>query len=336
MSTSIINERWNEMKHSDKFKLFFEMAHGGKNATKRLSERVPSSVFYLDDGKKTRLRELLQVSTVEGTNLIQGEVLGTVIEGSEPAKCVRGIIPIMQTKSNSVAVPLSETGTYAPKIAEGATANDKEIDYGSRTIAIDKYGVAVRITQEMIDDALVDVIAIELAKAGKRMENTLNQQVINSILLNAGWAQDLSGASLNVNGIILAMATMQGSYNFEPNALIMHPGLAGAIIASQSNIGAYWQANNAIGTGKLDSILGLKLGVYGGTYGGGTYTYGWGTDNYIGGILLNKESGALICMNQDIRVENYRDVLRDLSGAVVRMRFGTSYLQANALGRIQY
>lgn len=338
MTTTVINERWNEMKSSDRFKMFFEMAHGGMNTQRKLAEKIPSSVMALDaDGKPFKVRELLQVSTVEGTNLIQTEVLGTVIEGAEPARCVRGMIPIMNVKSNAVSIPISETGTYAPEIAEGATALDKEIDYSSRTINIKTYGQAIRITDQMVDDALVDVIAIELAKAGKRMENTLNQQVINNILLYSGWAQDLAGSNLNLKGIILAMTTMRGTYNFEPNALIMHPALAGLLYADQTNIGSYWDAQTGVmKSGMMTGVLGLQLGTYGGTYGGGTYTYGFTADNYIGGLLLNKEAGATIAMRQDITVEDYRDVLRGLRGAVVRMRFGTSYLTANAIGRIQY
>ena len=99
--------------HTRRLADYLEMAHMGPSEFKAaVNTRVPRELAYVtEDGKVENARELLQSEGLAATNLIPTEVYATVIEGSEPAKCMRDCIPIYRMPSHVMTLPYGETGS---------------------------------------------------------------------------------------------------------------------------------------------------------------------------------------------------------------------------------
>lgn len=305
---------------------------------KEIIERdIPKELTHDFGGKIAPVREYLQTESIVGTTLVPAQVLATVIDGAEPMKCMRDMVPVYNAAGKrSVVVPLSETGTYAAEVAEGAEFEDDDITYTNATHTIKKYGSKPRITEEMISDGLWDVIAVETAKAGARCENTLNHVALGTLLEGSGDEIDTGAANTGLVAVTSAMAEMMAN-GFKPDRLVMHPTAAGAVLQTFVPSGGYYAVGDQTTSGLLPPmILGMKAGICGTTTSSTTYTWGYGTDSYIGMLLLDSMHAGAIAMNQDLTVTEFRDPIKDLRSFTVKMRFGCATHQSYAAERIEY
>ena len=141
--------------------------------------------FKLAVGKD--IHKLLQSerTAIADSTLVQEEVYNTVLEGTEPVKCMREVIPIHPVDSYSIRFVKGEAGTYANKVAEGSKIEIDTQEYSKQDITIDKYGVRPLITNELIEDSLFSVVELELKKAGARLENALNREMLYKMLVDS-------------------------------------------------------------------------------------------------------------------------------------------------------
>lgn len=296
------------------------------------------------DGKMAVARELLLSEAVESTNLVQTEMYSTVMEGSQPFRCVREAFNVIPMKSSVIDIPFGESGRYAPFVGEGAEYTIRTQDYGKRTITAKKFGEVPLATKEMIDDSLFAVIEMEARAAGAAVENTLNQMVLAHMLDSAGNEYDINAAVAALGGAAaireaLALIATDG---YHGDSVLYHPQVATYIYKDYTPIAYNVTAQAQMQSGVMPSILGCQLrelGVSVTTTSAPTAsTYIWGapTDGYIGQLVFEKMHAGFIGMRQDMFIEDYRDPLRDLAGAKVSMRAGVSYGIADALARIEY
>jgi HK97 family phage major capsid protein len=261
------------------------------------------------------------------------------MEGAEPARCMRQALPVFSVKSNSFVMTMGESGTYAAEVAEGAEIPIDVQDYTARTFTIKKYGVRPLISRELVDDGMFDVVALEVQKAGFRLENTLNQQVLTMLLDSAGNENDcdVSGTPTEADAGIKAIAATVGlikADGFVPDTIVMSPAFE-ALVMKEFVPTGYVGADAAM-SGRVPSLLGLKAYSCGATDASSTYTWGYGTDGYIGAAVFDSKNATPIAMRRDVSLEKYSDPIRDLVGCSMTMRFGTNYLFADAIGRIEY
>ena len=159
-----------ETTHSYRLARLLEMTHMGPTEFKRsITKIIPRELAYRSFNDKTgefevhNARELLTQQGAEvASSLIPIEVMGTIIEGSEPAKCIRNVFPIYQMNSEYLKIPYGETGTYAPIVAEGAEVPIQDQTYSAVSLTASKYAVRPLISREMVNDQKFDVIAAEL------------------------------------------------------------------------------------------------------------------------------------------------------------------------------
>lgn len=303
-----------------------------------------SYVVEGENGKHIRARELLLSEAIESTTLIQTEIYRTIIEGSEPAKCMREAVPIFRMNSNVMQINSGEAGAYASFIAEGAEVPIDTQDYSSRTWTAKKFGSRPLITQEMVDDSLFGVIELEVRKAGYRVENTLNQWMVACLLDNAGNEYDINAAVAALGGaaaIREAMA-LNATDGYTSDTVIIHPQVLTYIYKDYVPIAYNPVAQQNMATGVLPNILGCKLFQCGAsvtttsTPTASTYVWGAPTDSYIGMLVIDAKNCGGIGMRQDTKVEQYRDPVRDLVGINVTMRAACQYGSANAIARVEY
>ena len=316
---------------------YLKLASAGPGEAKQIIEhKIPRELTTYDsDGKVVRVRELLVSEAIESTTLIQTEMYNTVMAGAEPVKCMRQALPVISTRANTLRVPLGEAGTYAGEVAEGAEIPIDVQDYSYRDFTIKKYGVRPLITKEMVEDGLYDVIALEVQKAGARIENRINQAALSVVLENSGNSADCGGSGgTPVAKLAEAIGANQAD-GYQSNAIILHPGMAGAVMSAFTSVATVMGEAITRG-GMIGTLLGCPVYVTGVTDTSSTYTWGWGTDNYICGLVINKENAGATAMRREITVQKYDDPIRDLVGMGVTARFGCNYFFADAIARVIY
>lgn len=316
------------MKYNSNLARYLAVA-SGKEDGKNIAKMIPKELMHNDKP----VRELILTNALESTTLVQTEIYKQVVDGAEPYKCYRDALPIFQCNGPALQVNYGETGTYASEVAEGAAIPIETQDYSARTFTIKKYGVRPMISRELVNDGLFDVVALEVAKSGSRLENKLNQLTNNTILEGSGNEHDTAttAGALGIKALASAIA-VQKAAGFMPTDAVLTPGMAGYVMLDSLPTGSYWD-----GSAKVPSLLGVRLHTCGvADVTGGTYTWGSGTDGFIMGMVIDRMHGAAIAMREDITVENYKDYVNDLHGMSITMRFAPNYINSTAVTRIEY
>jgi len=324
--------------HTRRLADYLEMAHMGPSELNRAIEhRVPRKLAYMnDDGKIENARELLQSEGLAATNLIPTEVYATVVEGSEPARCMRNAMTTYRMPTQVMTVPYGETGTYASVVQEGAEVPISTETLSVGTLTAVKYGERPLVTREMVADAKFDVIANEVRKAGYKIENALNREALSVILESSGTAHDCAAAGTGaaaVAGIATSVGGLIG-LGFTPTDIVLYPTCYGAVLGNIGTLNAT-SADGAL-NGQMPNLFGCKTHICGIADNSSSYTWGYGTNDYIGAVVFDRNACGAIGIREDISVEQYSDPIRDLVGMKVTARFDAISLVANATYRLQY
>ncbi len=298
--------------------------------------------LYIEPFKKRR--ELLLTEAVESATLIQTEMYSTVLEGAEPNKVMRDIVRIIPMKSNQMTFTLGATGSVLQKVGEGAELPNNQQDYTPVTMTSYKYGEKNLVTQELIDDALYDVVAMEVAKAGARAENTLNHVVLTGLLDDATNEHDTGGSNQGFQAIAGGQKLMKVDGFKADVAILCAEAEFKLLTDSQFTYQSYYGGTGvtpAVSMGSIPGVLGVRkfhqYDPFDTTYNSGTYTWSYDTDADIGMVLLDSARlSHVIGMKQDIKVTKYDDPVKDLKGATLTMRFAEESPFDNGICRIEY
>jgi|GEM_PF-812826 len=312
-----------------------------------LEQRLQGMPRYLSElsvADFKQRRELLLSEAIESTTLIQAEFYNTVLEGAEPNKVMRNALRVIPMGSNQQSFTLGETGSVLPIVAEGAELQSNNQDYTKVTLTSKKYGEKGIITNELIEDALYDIVALEVAKSGARAENTLNHVALTMLLDDAGKEHDTAGSNQGFKAVAAARKTMKQA-NYNPDICIICAEAEYALITdSQVAYASYYGSTgptSAVGRGVVPPLMGIKftpsLDPADTTYDSSTYTWDYGADGEIGMVLVDSASMAgIIGMRRDITVNKYDDPIRDLKGAALTMRFAVGSPFDNGICRVEY
>lgn len=330
--------------HTRRLADYLEMAHMGPSEFKRaVDTRIPRELAYTDfeTGKLENARELLQTEGLAATNLIPTEVYATVIEGSEPARCMRDAMVTYRMPSHVMTVPYGETGTYASVVAEGAEIPIETETLSVGTLTADKYAVRPMISREMIADAKFDIIATEIRKAGYKIENALNRLALKVLIdatgADAGTYQtDCGGSGATPLAFTAKAAGTMIGRGFVPTDLIMEPVFYGTLMSAFTSLSTN-TGDQVVQSGvSPGSLFGMKTHILGVADNADTYTWGFSANGYFGALLIDKAAAGCIGMREDINVEQYSDPVRDLVGMKVAARFDAISLVSAAQQWVQY
>lgn len=312
-----------------------EIEMAGPYERKFKIEQLPKELAYrAPDGKAHRVKELLLSDAIASTTLIQEQVHSEIMEGAKIFTCFREAVPIYQCKSNSLRLVKGAAGGYAEEVAEGAIIPGGNQAYAKVDLTIKKVGVNAGITEEMLEDGLFDVVGSELRYAGEAIENKLNRDVLSSMLQNSGLEWDTTATNQGIKGLVKAIGLVRGA-GFEPDTVVMHP--SAYTITLLDYVPSYNESAEAVlRGGKLPMMAGLNSYQYGGVEDSTTYNWNYAADGDIGMLVFNKRSAGAIAMNRDITVKEMKDPVRDIVNLPVTMRYGTSYVHANAISRVEF
>jgi HK97 family phage major capsid protein len=323
------NSERSRMLSSEAFKKSLE------GVTCRFPEDKGEDKYKQHDAYKALLQS--ERNAITNSTLVQEQVWRTAIEGAEPFRCMRDVVPTIQVGSYSTRFVKGETGTYANEVAEGAKIEIDTQEYSKLDIAITKYGVRPLITNELIEDGLFPVIELEIKKAGARLENKLNRVILNALINGTTANATPIANTVNPAGPHIAVADIARAIgevkkdNYLPDILVTHP-TAEAWLFQDSNIAyaSYMGSAGPITSGNFPRILGLSPYTCTATDGASPVWDDTTAASDITAFIISKNDCGVLTMRRDLTVEQYDDPIHDLVGIAFTMRYGADVLQANA------
>ncbi len=309
-----------------------------KDEARRLADapHIRKLGYYDAEGKVQKVRELLLTGDIEGTNLIQAEVVATVVEGAQPQKAFMDVLPIDRTKGETLKWPYGETGVYAAKYAQGAEIAIRTQDYSAASYDA-SHIIAHRplISDTMVEAGKVDVIEEEIKFAGAAVMNKAERICLSEILQDSGLEHDTKGANQGLKAVAAAATLVKGQ-SCKPDVVIMHPEAEGKCIQDLV-IPQSPRADAVVGNSFIpDGYLGLKWRVSNVADDSSSYTWDYDTDGEIGMLVLDSRRAGGIYLPRDLTVKDYKDPIRDMTGMTVTMRMDCQSHITNATCRVTY
>ena len=264
-----------------------------------------------------RLRMLLETTETAPDFVLKEEVIKQVLTGAQHVMCMRDALNVIQMNGNSLVYPLSEGETgYAQEVAEGA-----EIPVAANAsltkVVFQPKKVADRpmVTRELIDDEQFDIIRLELEKTGMRMENKLNRDAIEMLISNA--SSTVNWSSGNPIASIAAAITEVKKKGYIPDTLVLTPEAEGDLLKSDTLVKvANAGSDEALRQGNVGAkLMGLKVFTLSATDSNASWT------GNIKAVVYAKNHAGAIAMREDLHTDEYEDPVRDLKGAIVKMRY---------------
>ena len=207
------------------------------------------------------VKEYLTTGTgTEGSLLIVKKIHAKLIEEADKNLIPRSEAALVlgpeAIPGSSVDLNLVTPDTMDVRLVpEGAEIPLDAPEYTSTNLKPDKFGVAIRITGEMLEDANWNLLEHSIGLAGKRFAENENSKVIADALDSAGNTVS-GGAAVTISNITRAMQYVEDS-DFTPTTLFV--GME--VLNDLRNIDTFVEAD------KLGSREMLEKGFVGRLYG---------------------------------------------------------------------
>lgn len=266
----------------------------------------------------------------EGTLLIPKLILPTLMEEQEkaliPREMAAEVIGPSQFTGSTMTKNLETPDTMSLRqVGEGAEVVMDNSDFSTVTYTPVKYGVAIRITREMIEDSQFDLKSINLATAGRRFaENETNLvlgQLDNAANTVAG------GSQVTLANVAEAIFNVEDGEDYMPSDYL----IGNEVHQDLMNIDTFVDANKAGNTelmsrGYVGTIFGLNVARYSTNAGVNAVA----TSSYV----FDRKNAYGIAIARDISVENVTLPTFDMEGAVLTQRIDVKVLRTNAISKI--
>ena len=264
----------------------------------------------------------------EGSLLVPKKIYDTLIEETAKAliprsECAMYIGP-EAIPGSSIDINLETANTMKVReVGEGAEVVMDNQDYTSINMKPLKYGVTIRITRELLEDAKWNLLQRNIATAGKRLAENETSLIISDALDNA--ANTVSGgASLTIPNITRGMQYLEDS-DFTPSTLFV----GNEALNDLRNIDTFVEYEKVGNTDMITKgyqgiIYGLRV-IRVSTNAGMTATTSYITD---------KKEAYAIAEKRRITIENFSLPNFDMEGAVVTQRIKCRHLKSSAIAKI--
>lgn len=350
---------------SERHRILKEYAGDDNAIPKTLAASSPEEI---DNGKAlgaplddTIKRTLFASATNEEVDtLFREQLLETVMEGSRRRQIARDVSTIQNVDTKKGDVPIAEDDRSGRRTAEGAEIRDDGEQFTTVSWDTTKVTAGSRVTEEMVDHAMVDMIERQIQDVGRRVENSINEVWLTNAVDDAV----ANGQSVDFDTTVDSpgydsLNRLYGQIDradFLPDTFVTTPGFRtetfgdnGLRFANRSG------ADDVVRERAFDPLLdmehvGASLGSYddtgknvGGTGGANTWEFTDADGNAtatgsVGCLQLDTTKNHLFLYNpngQDIEVKDYDDPIRDLTGVNGRVWVDQDYSQARSAGVVQ-
>lgn len=221
---------------------------------------------------------------------------------------------------------VNEDSLAVRQVGEGAEVPLDAIGFSNIVYTPVKFGVAIRITREMIEDSQFDLLSENIRTAGQRFADNENSLVLTAL---DGTANDITGgASLTIANLVTAMTNLREN-GYSPSDMIIGFEALGDL----QQIDTFVEANKAgdaefLKSGFRGNIFGMQVHTFDDRASPtpGTYT------KYA--YVLDRAHTYGIALKRDISMEKVMLPTYDMEGAVITQRIDVQLLRSNAVSRI--
>lgn len=274
------------------------------------------------------LTELLHTGIgTEGSLLIPRRIYPTLIEEAAKALIPRELAAIYIGPdgipgSNIDINRATENAMSLRLIAEGAEVPLDQSSYDNLNVKPKKYGVAIRITREMLEDANFNLLQHDIALAGKRFAENENTLVI--AILDTAANTVAGGAAITIANLTRAVQYLEDADKVFTDFIV-----GNEVVNDLRNIDTFVEYS------KVGNTEMLTRGFLGNVYGGqvvrvSTNAGMTATSSYA----IDRNYAYVIAEKRPITVENFDLPTYDMQGAVLTQRIAVGALRTNAIARI--
>ena len=274
--------------------------------------------------------ELLNTDiATEGSLLIVKKIYDTLISEVEKRLIPRSEAAVVIGPSgipgSSLDIDREDPNTLdVREIAEGADITIDQQTYDSVNIKPKKYGVGVRITREMLEDAKWNLLQRNIATAGKRFaENETNLVILQ---LDSAATTNAGGAAFTISDITKMMLDLEDK-DYTPTTMLV----GNEVLHDLRNIDTFVEAD------KLGSRQMLETGFVGRIYGLDVMRFSTNaapsTTYSKYAYVFDKSQAYYIVEKRPISIENFDLPNNDMSAAVITQRIAVQIIRTQAVSK---
>ena len=274
--------------------------------------------------------ELLSTDiATEGSLLIVKKIYDTLISEVEKRLIPRSEAAVVIGPSgipgSSLDIDREDPNTLdVREIAEGADITIDQQTYDSVNIKPKKYGVGVRITREMLEDAKWNLLQRNIATAGKRFaENETNLVLLQ---LDSAATTNTGGAAFTISDITKMMLDLEDK-DYTPTTMLV----GNEVLHDLRNIDTFVEAD------KLGSRQMLETGFVGRIYGLDVMRFSTNaapsTTYSKYAYVFDKSQAYYIVEKRPISIENFELPNNDMSAAVITQRIAVQIIRTQAVSK---
>jgi HK97 family phage major capsid protein len=276
----------------------------------------------------TRIQEYITRDTgTAGTLLIPKLIMPVLVDEVDKHLLPRELAAIFQTPAqtknqgkNWTINLIKADSMDVRKVGEGGEIPMDALEYDtSVTIEPVKYGVAIRITREMMEDSQFNLLERHLRYAGKRFAEKETELIIAE--LNSTTNAVTGGAAVTIANIAEAMNYLE-RYDYTPTDYLV----GDLQVQDLRNIDTFVEADKAGNTdmmkrGFTGTIFGMNVVRFSRNATPTPATYA----KY--GYVIDRAHSFVIAYKRDITIENFDLPTFDMQGAALTMRIDVEYLR---------
>ena len=266
---------------------------------------------------------------IAGQLLIPQLILPTIIEEVEknliPREMAAFVISPSEFQGSTMYKNLETANTMdVREVGEGAEVPLDNIDFESVSFTPIKYGVAIRITREMIEDSQFDLKSPNIRTAGRRFaENETNLILAQVDTANATTG---GGAALTIANIAESIFDVR-SNDFRATDYLLGEEQYHDLM----NIDTFVEADKAgnssfLRTGVVGTIFGLNVVTFSANAGANAVA--------TSGYIFDRSQAYAIALARDITMEAVTLPAFDMEGAVLTQRIAVATLRTTAIYKI--
>lgn len=275
------------------------------------------------------VKELLATGLgTEGQLLLPRKIYDALIEEVDkfllPRSEAAFVLGPGDVPGSSVDIDLATADTMdVREVPEGAEVPLDQASYSSLNIKPKKYGVALRITRELLEDAKWNLLQHNVKIAGRRLAENENSLIISQALDDASNTVS-GGAAITIANVTRAMQYLEDS-DYSPTSFLV----GFEVLNDLRNIDTFVEAD------KFGSREMLESGFVGRLYGmnvlrASTNAGMTTTSSYV----FDREHAYVIVEKRPVSVENFELPAYDMSAAAVTQRILPGELRAAAIAKI--
>ncbi len=268
-----------------------------------------------------------------GTLLIPKLIYPTLIDEVDKFLLPRELSAIFQTpaqcanQGESWTINLIEPNSMDIRlVSEGAEIPMDALEYETVTLEPRKWGVAIRITREMMEDSQFPLLDIHIRYAGKRFAEKETELIIDEL---AGCTNSVTGgAAITIADIAEAMNYLEQN-DYRPTDFLV----GDKILQGLRNIDTFVEADKA---GNTDM---MKTGFLGTIFGMGVVRFSRNATSApaikcLYAFVIDRAQAYVIAYKRDITIENFDLPTFDMQGAAITMRLDVELLRDYAVCEI--